>query len=192
MIPGIVGIPIKPFGIAKARLSPVLDAARRSQVGKAVAAHTARSVLASGARPVIVTGDAGVARWAASQGWDTLAEPPGGGLDGAAAAVAAAVTGRWAVLHADLPTLNANELRAAWATDGVVLAPSRDGGTSLIAAAGRFDFRYGPGSFHRHLSASPGAQVLARPGLALDLDTPADLRLAVRLPAGCWLRAMLT
>lgn len=188
MTPAIVGIPIKPFGVAKARLAPVLDRIQRSRIGKAVAAHTAAMVARSGATPAIVTGDAGVARWAEGQGWMVIAELEGGGLDGAAAATVRAAGGRrWAVLHADVPTLTATDLVDAWAHPGFLLAPSHDGGTTLVAGTGAFPFSYGPLSFHRHLAAAPTAVVVTRPGLALDLDTPDDLSAALRLPDGAWL-----
>lgn len=188
MTPAIVGIPIKPFGVAKARLAPVLARAQRSRVGKAVAAHTAAMVARSGATPTIVTGDDGVAAWAKRQGWAVIAEPAGGGLDGAAAAIVDAANGRrWAVLHADVPTLTPVDLDHAWSVAGTVLAPSRDGGTTLVVATGSFPFRYGPSSFHRHLAAVPTAAVVVRPGLALDLDTPHDLEIALGLPTGAWL-----
>ena len=190
MTPALVGIPIKPFGVAKARLAPLLDRQSRSHLGRAIAARTAATVAASGARPVIVTGDPGVDRWARRHGWDAVAESAGGGLNGAAHAVVATASGdRWAVLHADLPILASTELEEVWRMPGMVLAPSRDGGTSLIVGNGPFAFRYGPSSFHRHAAAHPEAVIVCRRGLALDLDTPADLRLAAALPPGRWLRS---
>lgn len=193
MTPALVGIPIKPFGVAKARLAPVLDRTQRSRVGKAVAAHTAAMVARTGAIPAIVTGDDGVARWASGQGWAVIAEPAGGGLNEAAAAIVGAANGRrWAVLHADVPTLTPADLYHAWSAGGTVLAPSHDGGTTLVVATGSFPFRYGPLSFHRHLATVPTATVVTRPGLALDLDTPEDLAVTLRLPAGAWLSTHVT
>lgn len=191
-IPDVVGIPIKPFGVAKARLAPILDAAQRSAVGKAIAANTARAVAASGAVPSIVTSDPGVAAWATDHGWGVIAEPPGGGLDGAAAAtVVEAAGGTWAVVHADLPSVDTADFTAVWRTLGAggVIAPSRDGGTSVIAAHAPLRFAYGPESFHRHRRLLPEAAVVTRPGLALDLDTAADLLLALELPGGAWLKS---
>ena len=191
MTPPLAGVPIKPFGIAKARLAPALDAGARSRLGRAIAAHTLRTVAASGATPAVVTPDAGVARWARRHGWSVIDEPPGGGLDGAAlAVVAAAGDAHWAVVHADLPLLNERDLIDAWhaSAAGVVIAPAHDGGTSLVAGVGRFRFSYGPGSFHRHLRTAPAATVLVRSGLALDLDTVADLEVAVGRSEGAWLR----
>jgi 2-phospho-L-lactate guanylyltransferase len=189
--PDVVGIPIKPFGIAKARLGPALDASARAAMGMAIGAHTARTVAESGATPAIVTADDGVARWARSHGWAVIAEPPGGGLDGAAAAVVdMAIPGTWAVLHADLPTLTVDDLVAAWphTLSAGVIAPSRDGGTVLVGGSRRIEFSYGRGSFQRHLRRMPDATIVVRPGLALDLDTPADLAAALRRDAGAWLR----
>ena len=180
----LVGIPVKPFTVAKARLAPVLDAATRSRLGRSVAARTAATAAATGADVCIVTGDPGVAEWARSLGYDTLSEPPGGGLDGAAGRVARAARGDWAVLHADLPLVTIAELTRALSTDGPVVAPTHDGGTSLVKGAGPFRFSYGPGSFRRHLASLAGATVVSTPGLALDLDTARDLAVVRRLDPG--------
>lgn len=179
----LIAIPVKPFGVAKARLSPVLNAAARSRLGRAVAAHTVGAALLSGERVVVVTGDDGVAAWARELGAGVVREAVGGGLDGAArAAVASAGEGDWLILHADLPGVSPPDIAAALHlrhSADYVIAPSYDGGTSLIAGRGPFAFAYGPGSFHRHLRSAQGrARALIRTGLALDLDTPRDLALA--------------
>ena len=190
----LIAIPIKPFGVAKARLSPLLDARARSQLGRSVAAHTVQTALATGAKVAVVTSDDGVGRWAGALGAGVIREAPefGGGLDGAAAAAVAATAGiTWLILPADLPRLSPADLDAAIARfrpNGYVLAPSYDGGTSLLMGRGPFPFSYGPGSFHRHLrAAGEGARVVVRTGLALDLDTPRDLAAARSLAlAGVW------
>ena len=189
-----MGVPVKPFGVAKARLGPVLDARSRSVVGRAVAARTAAAAERSGCTVAVVTGDPGVARWARRLGYEVVDETAGGpGLDGAARSVAleAARRGmRWAIVHADLPLATSEDLSAVFVT-APAIAPSRDGGTNVIVGAGTgFPFSYGPGSFHRHLAAAPGARVVTRPGLALDLDTPGDLARARRAAAGAWLSAL--
>ena len=113
-----------------------------------------------------------------------IGEPSNGGLDGAAGAVVAASRRSWAVLHADLPLLRPEDLVAVWEADApAVLAPSRDGGTSLFCGSGPMRFSYGPGSFPRHLARAPDAAIVSRPGLALDLDTPADLATLLALGA---------
>ncbi len=187
----LVGIPVKPFTVAKARLGAVLDSGSRRRLGKAIAARTARCAAETGADVRIVTGDDGVAAWADRLGFQVLEEPAGGGLDGAAGAVAAAAADAWAVVHADLPLLSSRELTMALATPGPALAPAHDGGTNLIKSSGPFGFSYGPGSFRRHRAALPSAMVVVSPGLALDLDTARDLEVARRLDAGRWLAALL-
>jgi len=90
------------------------------------------------------------------------------------------------VLTADLPLARPEDLDAIVAAappgPGAVLAPSRDGtGTNalLLVPPGAVPPRLGPGSLARHLAeaarAGLAAVLLERPGLALDVDTPADL-----------------
>lgn len=186
----LIGIPVKPFTIAKKRLSSVLDAESRGRLGKAIAAHTVEVAAVTGADIVVVTGDDAVRAWATAHGFSLLDEPPGGGLDGAAAAVAAATHDEWLVLHADLPLLTAPTIATLVGLDGPAIAPSRDGGTNAIKGYGDFRFAYGPGSFHRHLRAMPEATVVTTPELAIDLDTPRDLAVARRTVP--WLAASET
>lgn len=99
-------------------------------------------------------------------------------------------------IAAERGTVTADDVRAVLDrldAGAVVLAPSRDGGTTALAAPEpRFPFAYGPASFHRHLRAAAGrAAVVVRLGLALDLDHPADLVAARAHPAGAWLGAVL-
>lgn len=195
--PAIVGIPIKPFGVAKQRLSPVLDAKQRSVLGRAVAARTASTIASSGVLPVVVTSDDGVARWAKSLHLEVLRESISRepGLNRAAQAVVVAAGDEpWAIVHADLPLATSDDFDAMWeALEDApsVIAPSRDGGTNAIAAHGPVHFRYGPGSYIAHRSGLPTSVVLVRPGLAYDLDTPADLDHMRRLAAGGWIRSLL-
>ena len=193
----LAAIPVKPFGVAKARLSGVLDARTRARLGKAMARRTAEAAAAAGAEPGIVTADTGVAQWARRLGL-AVAPEQGDGLDGAAAGgVAAANDASWLVLHADLPLVAAADLRAAIDAvpdGGTMLAPATDGGTNAIAGNGPFPFRYGPGSFHRHLRRATllgPVTVVARPGLAVDVDSPGDLAAAASHPGGAWLAAHL-
>ena len=185
-----IAIPVKPFGVAKARLSPVLDAHQRSRLGKQIASHTVAEARSTGVRVAVVTGDGGVANWAEDLGVEVVAESieHGVGLNGAAAA-AAFEAGRaglsWMILHADLPHLSRGDLKEAidrFRPGRCLLAPSYDGGTTLLMGTGPFPFHYGPGSFHDHLrSAGEKADVLVRRGLALDLDSPHDLEAAQAL-----------
>jgi len=195
-----IAIPVKPFGVAKRRLAPVLDADQRSRVGKAVAAHVIATARATGCPVAVVTGDRGVSSWAGELGTGVIHETDPGGLNQAAAAAVqeARRQGRaWMMLHADLPALTESELRAALTalpSRGVLLAPSHNGGTSLIAGdLETFPFAYGPASFRRHLAAITHLphRLLIRTGLAIDLDGPEDLNAVLRLPAGRWLADLI-
>lgn len=195
----LVAIPIKPFGVAKARLSQVLGPAARSRLGRAIAARTAGLAAATGAEVYVVTGDDGVAAWAKEHEFGVLREEPelGTGLNAAASAVvrhAGRFGKRWAIVHADLPVATAADLNEVLgrAAGGPIIVPSYDGGTNLISGGGwDFRFSYGPASFHRHLARIPEAKIITNPRLALDLDTPTDLARARASPSGRWLEAVL-
>jgi 2-phospho-L-lactate guanylyltransferase (CobY/MobA/RfbA family) len=101
------------------------------------------------------------------------------------------------VVHADLPAATTEDLAAAvhaLPPQGILLAPSHDGGTNLLAGdCDSFTFSYGPHSFHRHLTAAARHphQVLVRAGLALDLDGPDDLQVLAATTPGGWLARLL-
>ena len=190
----LIAIPIKPFGIAKARLRPVLDAIQRSLMGKAIAGHTIAVAQKTGAQVAVVTADDGVAEFAEGLGATVIREEPGVGINGAAALVtdrAGEAGVPWLMLHADLPLLTPLDLEAAldrFRPGGYVIAPSYDGGTALLMGEEAFAFSYGPASYHRHLAAAgENAEVVVRTGLALDLDTPQDLEAMEQLGVtGTW------
>lgn len=92
------------------------------------------------------------------------------------------------VLHGDLPNLQASEVQElmqalpADGSPGVAIAPDRAGtGTNalVLRPPGVINFRFGSGSFARHLEEVERAGVplvaVNRAGLAFDLDTPEDL-----------------
>ncbi|MBO1751797.1 2-phospho-L-lactate guanylyltransferase [Actinotalea sp. BY-33] len=99
---------------------------------------------------------------------------------------------RLLVVHADLPGLTVEDVRALLGLSSpVVVATDRAGlGTNalLLAGAGRaLELGFGAGSRRRHEAAAARrgleATVVRRPGTGADLDTPADwaaLPLAVR------------
>lgn len=94
------------------------------------------------------------------------------------------------VLPGDLPRLRAADIEAllsAGRAAGCALAPDRTGsGTNALywnpeaALGARFQFQFGAGSLRRHIAEAQRlgieAALVRRPGLALDIDTPADLR----------------
>lgn len=178
-------IPIRSFD-GMTRLSGRLGSEDRRRLVRELADRTIRAALDADTCVSVITADVEVGRWALGRRVDVIEEPAQRGLDAAAAmGVEKIGVGPWMVLHADLPAVSADDVRAAVSSigSGYVLAPSHDGGTSLIGGTGvDFPFRYGPGSFCRHLSAIRGdATILIRPGLALDLDRPWDLEALRRL-----------
>ncbi len=172
-------IPIRSFD-GMSRLGSVIGPADRRVLAMRLARRTVSACREAGTIVSVITNDAAVRRWADELGVAWIAEPSPEGLDAAArTGVASAAGDPWLVIHADLPAVGPDDVRAACSMvpSDTVLAPSHDGGTSLIGGTlSDFPFRYGPGSFHRHVSALGGhAAVLIRPGLALDLDRPRDL-----------------
>jgi 2-phospho-L-lactate/phosphoenolpyruvate guanylyltransferase len=191
----LVAIPVKGFHIAKGRLATLLDRERRTLLAAQVASRVAAAAQGAGFDVTVVTGSDDVRAWAFAAGIPWIDEPEGRGLNGAAEVIAA-LGSPWCVIHADLPLLTSadlSEVSSLVEAGRAVLAPSRDGGTNLLAAPTPIAFSYGPGSFARHLAAAASASpaVLVSPGLAVEIDTAADLLAAARLPAGAWLAPYL-
>jgi 2-phospho-L-lactate guanylyltransferase len=185
----VVLVPVKAFGAAKARLAPSLDAAGRDALARAMAD---RVIAAAHPLPVaVVCDDAEVAGWATDHGAMVLPEP-GRGLNGAVEAgverLAAAGASEVLVAHADLPL--AHGLARLAGFDGATLVPDRrDDGTNVlcIPAGADFRFRYGPGSFARHLAEAHrlglATRIVRDPELGWDVDEPADIPAGLA-PAG--------
>ena len=192
----IAAIPLRDFGSAKSRLAEDLHPEVRARVAAAIAERVAAACTAAGFSVVVVTAAPDVIEWCHLRDLRVIADP-GTGLDGATSAAIATTTGPWLVVHGDLPLITSGDLAGIddlVAEGRVVLAPSRDGGTNVIAASGEFRFAYGPGSFARHLAAAAHRHplVLVRPGLAVELDTPTDLAATLRRADGRWLAAFLS
>lgn len=178
-------MPIKAFASAKARLAQVLSPEART----ALAMQCATTVLAAaGELPVfVVCNDPEVAAWATQHG-ATVVEPPRTGLNEAVEAGrnAARQAGyaRILIVHSDLP--NASHLASlADVSAPVVIVPDRhDDGTNamVVPTDVNFKFAYGVGSCNAHCVEARrlGLRfcIVARPDLALDLDTEDDLRAA--------------
>ncbi len=197
-----VVLPVKVLAEAKSRLASFAGEHRPS-LALAFACDTVSAVIACPgvARVLVVTRDTLAARSLAALGAHVVADSPRAGLNAALSSGAAHAHRRWpgggvAALTADLPALRPGELdralRAAAlaAGDGRTAAfvPDAAGvGTTMYAVApgGEFTPRFGGPSRRRH--AESGAAELALDGiegLRRDVDTPADLRAAVRLGTG--------
>jgi 2-phospho-L-lactate guanylyltransferase len=174
-------VPMKSFGNAKARLSPVLTPQLRGMLARW---SGDRVLLAAAPMPVYVVCDsADVVEWADSRA-ATVLWHPGVGLN---AAVQLAVDDlghlghdHVVVAHGDLP--RAQGLADVVTEGTITLCPDvRSDGTNVISLpiGVPFTFAYGPGSFRRHVDAAvaSGRPLIVRrdPMFALDIDTPADL-----------------
>lgn len=184
-------IPVKPFNMAKSRLSPVRSPSDR----EAIAKRMLRNVLAAaqGLRVAIVAPSLAddVRRFALVNGTRFIAEPAGGGLDGAVQfgveQLARSDYDRVIVVHSDIPGVRDVSWMAD--TDGVIVVPDRTGqGTNALSVptAEGFRFSYGPGSFERHCEEARrlgfDPKVVVDPeGLSADIDEPEDLQNASAL-----------
>jgi 2-phospho-L-lactate/phosphoenolpyruvate guanylyltransferase len=96
------------------------------------------------------------------------------------------------VIPGDIPLIQVQELEqilVAAPDEGSVLVPAADGrGTNAAwrRPAELFPLRFGNDSFKPHLAAARATQkpcvVLSLPGIALDIDNPADLRQLAEAP----------
>jgi 2-phospho-L-lactate guanylyltransferase len=194
-------IPVSPLSEGKSRLASVLDAPARRRLNQCFLEKVlgvATSVVGP-ARTLVVSRCAEALAVANDCGAATLKETGAGGLNPALEQAAAYIAGRGATallaLPADLPLVAPADLEAlirlARRRPGVVLAGDRAGtGTNalLVRPPGAIDFRFGPRSRAAHLGEARrrGLEVrtLRRPGLAFDIDTPADYaRLRALAPA---------
>lgn len=175
-------IPFKPAGERKTRLADMLSAGERDGLAEQLFAHVL-AVLGDAPEvgSVVVLSQAKPPLWPGP--WR---EDSGLGLNRELEAARAAVSGPVMVLHSDLPLLAGHDvarLVGAAETGGLAIAPDRLlSGTNAIAIADRrpFDFAFGPDSFRLHRErAGHGWRLAAAPGLAIDIDTPEDLALAV-------------
>ena len=197
-----VVVPVKDARRGKTRLTGALSAADRAALVRAMALDTVEAAVACPrvARVLVVTADTAVAE--AVTGLDrvaVIAEPAHAGhrsgLD--AAAITGAAEARRegpvpvAVLLGDVPALQPADLTAALtAADGVdrgLVSDAAGTGTTLLTVGPRaaLDPRFGNGSAsaHRALGHLP-LEVPDEAALRRDVDVPADLRAAARLPLG--------
>jgi 2-phospho-L-lactate guanylyltransferase len=189
-------VPVKPFGEGKSRLASVLDATVRAELNErwlihvlSVAAHWGRF-----AGIAVISRDPAVLACAAALGALPIVEV-GNDLNTALAQASATVQAMGAeavlMLPSDLPLLTATDLDALYELgeeeEGVVVAPSHDGGTNalLLRPPQAIAYAFGEASFARHLALAAAAglpsHVYQSATLAFDVDRPEDLML-VELP----------
>jgi 2-phospho-L-lactate guanylyltransferase len=193
-------VPVKDLQHAKQRLAGVLSAGERRALFAAMLEDVLEALAASTglAGILVVTRDMQARDLASRYGARVLLEPENRGHTVAstlgAATLAEEGTAGMLQLPADLPLLTAADVDAILAAHGdapaITLAPSRDRlGSNAVACSppDLLPLRFGDDSFHPHvdrarrLGIEPA--IVERPGLALDVDTPADVAAFLATPS---------
>jgi len=195
-------IPMKPLAGAKERLAPALNPDERRRLSLAMLADVVAA--AQGFSNVwVLNSDAEAERLAIEAGVGSVPDPaPGGGLNASLAAATARALAEGAdgvlVVSADLPAVTADDLAVMCSSSGVAVAPDRGGsGTNALwrSPADAIGVAFGANSLAAHARLARDAGVPARvvdlPGLALDVDTPADLAAACAQIVGARTRRAL-
>jgi 2-phospho-L-lactate/phosphoenolpyruvate guanylyltransferase len=185
-------VPVKDLQGVKQRLAKVLSAKERQELFAAMLEDVLGALAASAglAGILVVTRDPLGQRLAARYGARVLVEEENRGHTAASSLGARTLRqeriGGMVQVPADIPLLTANDIQALLCVHGqapaVTLSPSRDErGTNAVVCSppDLLPLRFGDDSFSAHvrLARSLGIepQIVRRPGLALDVDTPGDL-----------------
>lgn len=198
--PGLWAVmPVKNVENAKQRLAPALSPDERQGLFRAMV----EDVLATLAKAkglagiLMVTRDPDAIRLAERYGARTLTEPANAGHTAASTLGAQTLAGEGAVgmiqIPGDLPMLTAADIEAVIDAHGpapaITIAPSGDElGSNAVACSppDLLPLRFGDNSFVPHVERAKALGVIPaivkRPGLALDIDTPDDLRAFLEAP----------
>jgi 2-phospho-L-lactate/phosphoenolpyruvate guanylyltransferase len=190
-------IPLKRLDAAKSRLAPALSVAERRRLMEAMVGHVARTALADDAgRVVLVSSDPGAPELAERLGIGCVSDaglPWNPGLAHARLRLPAPA-GAVLYLAGDLPLLGVVDVAAlldAGHEGTAVIGRAHEGGTNalLVRPAAAFEPAFGTresAAVHAARAEVCGLDVvvLDLPGLARDIDTPADLALARSLLQG--------
>jgi 2-phospho-L-lactate/phosphoenolpyruvate guanylyltransferase len=182
-------VPHRGLAAAKTRLSPVLDDAEREALALRLLERVLSVAHAACSDVVVITPSAALQAVVVKAGVMLVVQRGMGlnaGLDQARDAAGSDGIKTLGVLHGDLPNLTDADVTSLLDPvidqRGVAIAPDRAGtGTNGLALnpIDAIGFRFGSGSFaaHREEATSAGLPmtIVERPGLAFDLDTPADL-----------------
>jgi 2-phospho-L-lactate guanylyltransferase len=194
----VILVPIKETATAKQRLAAVLDQASRTQLARAMLHDVLTTLRDCKNRPTvgIVTGDFFATRLAAEYGFEVIPDTENPGETGAVEMATRVCVERGLaetlVIPADIPLIQPWELEEIFQhapAEGSVLVPAGDGrGTNAVLRrpADLFPLRFGNDSFKPHCAAAQSTGrpciVLKLPGIAVDVDNPADLLQLISLP----------
>jgi len=194
----VILVPIKDTATAKQRLAGVLDQAARTELARAMLHDVLTALHNWEKRPAvgIVTSDSYATKLAAEYGFEVIPDPDNPGETGAIEMATRVCVERGVaetlVIPADIPLIQASELEEILRQaplEGSVLVPAGDGrGTNaaLRRPADLFPLKFGNDSFRPHHAAAQATGkpcvVLQLPGIAVDVDNPADLLQLIALP----------
>lgn len=194
-------VPVKRFAVAKSRLAPGIDAARKPELIAAMVADVLEAIGAARMveRTIVVSQEPAAVGLAAAAGAQLVsdfedASHSAAALAGIAAAEAAGAA-CVALLPGDCPLLDPRELDKMLTgvpDPYVAVIPDRHmTGTNalVLAPPSAIEPSFGEGSRDRHVAAARAAGipygVEELPSLGLDLDTPADIvALTMRVERG--------
>jgi 2-phospho-L-lactate/phosphoenolpyruvate guanylyltransferase len=188
----VILIPVKNLSNAKQRLSSVLEQSARTELAQAMLHDIAAAIAAWKDRPgcAFVTSDPFALELAEHYDFEIIRDPANPGETGAIEMATQMCVDRGIeftlVIPADIPLIQATELGEIMTQSpavGSVLVPAADGrGTNAAfrRPANLFPLKFGNDSFRPHLAAAQSTgkpcRVLRLPGIALDVDNPADLQ----------------
>lgn len=191
-------VPIKDTATAKQRLARVLDQAARTELARAMLHDVLTTLHNWENRPAvgIVTGDSYATQLAAEYEFEVIPDRDNPGETGAIEMATRVCVERGVnetlVIPADIPLIQVRELEEILRQaplEGSVLVPAGDGrGTNaaLRRPADLFPLKFGNDSFKPHhaaaLATGKPCVVLKLPGIAVDVDNPADLLQLISLP----------
>lgn len=185
-------LPIKALSGAKERLADVLSPEERAGLAESMARDMLAALTATAglAGVLVVSNDREVTTLAGKYGVTILGEE-GNGLSAAVTMAADHLAGEQVpammVIHGDIPLATPADLESllevVQTAPSVTIVPCRkEDGTNVMICSppDAVPFHYGPGSFRAHTRAARDTGIEARiadlPTLALDIDTPEDLK----------------
>jgi 2-phospho-L-lactate/phosphoenolpyruvate guanylyltransferase len=192
-------IPVKSLANAKQRLASLLDQPTRTKLAQAMLFDVLETLGSWQSRPEVgvVTSDPFAVELARRFEFQIIPDNANrsetDAIEMATRFCASQGVDSTLVIPGDIPLIKAHELERileAAPDEGSVLVPAADGrGTNAAwrRPAGLFPLRFGNDSFKPHLAAARATQkpcvVLQLPGIALDIDSPADLRQLAEAPS---------
>jgi len=194
----VILIPVKNLSSAKQRLASLLDQPSRTRLAQAMLQDVLDTLHGWGSRPevALVTSDLYAVELAQGFSFEVIPDPDNPGETAAIEMATRVAMDRGAqstlVIPADIPLIQAWELEEITKhapAEGSVLVPAADGrGTNAAyrRPGNLFPLRFGNDSFKPHHAAARATGkpcvVLKLPGIAVDVDNPADLLQLLSLP----------